>query len=137
MGRYLEEIAVPVANMLKGGDVLFLRGDLGSGKTTLARYIIRHLLSDVSLKVTSPTFCLIQEYHSRAMAIYHCDFYRIAKDQVKTIYLESYISPRSILIIEWPEILQDSIEPTIEVFLQDRKASLSIDRSLFSLTPTE
>ncbi len=69
-------LAVDVANVLKPGDMVTLSGDLGAGKTTFARAVIRHLASDESIEVPSPTFTLMQTYDLPQFQIVHIDLYR-------------------------------------------------------------
>src|SRR5829696_8257693 len=66
-----------VAEELKPGDLVALSGDLGSGKTTLARAILRALAADPALEVPSPTFTLMQSYDTLRVRAVHADLYRI------------------------------------------------------------
>ncbi len=63
---------------LRAGDVLALSGDLGAGKTTLARGLIRALAGDPGLDVPSPTFTLVQAYETR-VPVHHFDLYRLSR----------------------------------------------------------
>lgn len=87
----------------KPGDVIALTGDLGAGKTTLARGMIRALCGDDSLEVPSPSFTLAQHYGSARGSIAHFDFYRL-EDAGETVELglDDAIDD-GIVIIEWPE----------------------------------
>ena len=64
-----------LANRLKPGDVVALIGDLGTGKTTLTKYIAEGL--GITEMITSPTFTIVCEYHSGRLPLYHFDVYRI------------------------------------------------------------
>src|SRR5262245_12022786 len=70
-------LAHEVAAVLAPGDMVTLSGDLGSGKTTFARALIRHLAGDASLEVPSPTFTLMQVYELPGGAVAHIDLYRV------------------------------------------------------------
>ena len=79
-----------------------LNGDLGSGKTTFSRYLIRSLLSNsINDDIPSPTFTLLQIYEDQKRSIYHYDFYRLNKidELIELNYSESINN--NICIIEW------------------------------------
>jgi tRNA threonylcarbamoyladenosine biosynthesis protein TsaE len=91
---------------LVAGDVVELRGDLGSGKTTLAQYIINHLTGS-NASVTSPTFNIVQLYPTPEFTIWHFDLYRLESPaELVEIGLEEAFN-YGVSLIEWPEIAQD------------------------------
>ena len=91
-----------IAAALKPGDVLTLEGDLGAGKTTLARAIIRVLAGDPSLEVPSPTFTLVQSYDARIPAR-HFDLYRLS-DPGELLELGfDEAREEGVVLVEWPE----------------------------------
>ena len=104
-----------VSNYLEAGDIVFLNGDLGAGKTKLVEGISEGLESPQTTK--SPTFVLIHEYESK-IKIYHCDLYRI-KNEHEAIDLNiDEKSEDGIVIIEWPEIAKSILpSPSIEMYL--------------------
>ena len=83
--------------------IVFLVGDLGTGKTTLVKEIIYALGSNDQVK--SPTFTIIEPYELALETIYHMDLYRINdSSELESIGLEEYLNePNAIIFIEWPE----------------------------------
>ena len=91
-----------LAAALRRGDVLALHGDLGAGKTTLARAIIRSLAGDLEREVPSPTFTLVQLYDGR-LPVSHFDLYRVADpEEIAELGLEETVRD-GVALIEWPE----------------------------------
>ncbi len=98
------QLARQLAGAARPGDVLALTGDLGSGKTTLARAFIRALTTPEE-EVPSPTFTLVQTYDCDIGTIWHFDLYRLARaeDAVELDIEEAFAE--GISLIEWPERL--------------------------------
>ena len=95
------------ADHIKSGEIILLYGDLGSGKTTFVKGILKGL--GFSGDVTSPTFSLINEYEAIKRVI-HIDCYREENLQRWiNIGIEDYFNGSNIVIVEWPEILSDII----------------------------
>ena len=89
-----------------------LNGDLGSGKTTFSRYLIRSLLSkNINDDIPSPTFTLLQIYEDQKKSIYHYDFYRLNKidELIELNYSESV--ENNICIIEWANKFKKALPP--------------------------
>jgi tRNA threonylcarbamoyl adenosine modification protein YjeE len=98
-------LGAALARLVHVGDVIALHGDLGAGKTELARAIIRAAAGDADLIVPSPTFTLVETYDAPRAAIWHFDLYRIdAPDQVWELGLEEALAD-GVALIEWPERL--------------------------------
>ncbi len=103
-------LARQVASELKSGDVICLEGDLGAGKTTFTQGLAAAL--GVSGRVTSPTFCIVQEHRSPTTLLVHMDLYRLtSEDDVLAIGWEDYLAEGAILIVEWPERAGTLIPP--------------------------
>ncbi len=99
----LQDIVDDLLSLFKKGyKVMLLFGDLGSGKTTLVQKLCKALA--VEENVTSPTFSIIQEYHSPAIGlIYHMDLYRLqSKEELGQIGFAEYLDSGNICLIEWP-----------------------------------
>ena len=104
-----EKLAKKFANLLVGGEVILLSGDLGAGKTTFTKYALKAL--GVKEQVTSPTFTIMKEYYGKRFNIYHFDMYRIGSGQeAREFGLEDYIyskDRKNIVFIEWAENVSD------------------------------
>lgn len=101
-------LGVSLAKVLKGGEVIYLQGELGAGKTTLVRGIMRGL--GYQGRVTSPTFTLMNVYTAQ-VPVYHFDFYRLESGDLADLGLEDYLEREGITIIEWPEIGLPELPP--------------------------
>lgn len=98
-----EALASDLAGLLHPGDVLALDGDLGMGKSTLARALLRARGDDPCLEVPSPTFTLVQDYDLNGMPFSHFDLYRISDfDELYEIGLEDSWQ-EGCALIEWPD----------------------------------
>ncbi len=111
----LAQLALDVCALVKTGDFIALTGDLGVGKTTFARALIRYLINDLSLEVPSPTFTLMQAYESSERLVVHADFYRIASAKDLSGLGWDEIIDGAIALVEWaeraPEVLpKDRLE---------------------------
>ena len=91
-----------LAARLQPGDLVVLEGDLGAGKTALARAIIRELAADAALEVPSPTFALVQPYETRKGSVLHADLYRLG-DAREVDELGLLDNPGAIVLVEWAE----------------------------------
>lgn len=95
-------IARKFAEGLKPGDVICLEGDLGAGKTTFTQGLAAAL--GVSGRVTSPTFCIVQEHSGEGKLLVHMDLYRLhGEEDVEAIGWEDYLARGAIMVVEWPE----------------------------------
>ena len=109
MSSYLDtqKLGEKFAKNINSGDIILLYGELGSGKTTFIKGILKGL--KFSGEVTSPTFSLINEYDAIEKVI-HIDCYREENiDRWINLGIEDYFNESNIVIIEWPEILETII----------------------------
>ena len=103
-------LAELLALRLKVGSVVALRGELGAGKTTLARAVIRALTDD-DTEVPSPTFSLQQAYATERLTVTHFDFYRLSNGrEALELGLEDAIQHGAV-IVEWPERVAALLQP--------------------------
>src|SRR5688572_32783085 len=114
MGRAMKPILLPspaatdalgrrLAPLLRVGDVVALEGDLGAGKTTLARGLLRGLGHEG--EVASPTFPIVQPYEALRVPVWHVDLYRIEQaSELEELALDD-AHDHAALVIEWPERL--------------------------------
>lgn len=101
--RAVHRLAERVALKLAASDVVALYGDLGAGKTTFARALIRAVLADANAEIPSPTFSLVQTYTSARLDLMHLDLYRIGhEDELEELGLDEHLATGAALI-EWPE----------------------------------
>jgi tRNA threonylcarbamoyladenosine biosynthesis protein TsaE len=118
-----------IAEKLRPPVLVLLKGDLGSGKTTLTKGIISGLGAAKEEDVTSPTFNLVHEFRNHDLAgsenspppckVYHVDLYRIENfHDLESLGLEDALSEKAIVIIEWPERFTFRTDwPTVEIRL--------------------
>ena len=103
------KLAHQLSKELNPGDVICLEGDLGAGKTTFTQGLAAAL--GVKGRVTSPTFCIVQEHRQQQSEavdgrrlLVHMDLYRLhGEDDVIAIGWEDYLAEGAILVVEWPE----------------------------------
>ena len=127
------ELADKILKRLKTGDIVFLYGEMGVGKTTFVRYLINGFQKKNRSKpseVTSPTFNILNEYQINKINIKHYDLFRLkSEDEVKDLGLFED-SLNSITLIEWPEIIKKKpknlIELTFKYENDHKKRSINI-----------
>jgi tRNA threonylcarbamoyladenosine biosynthesis protein TsaE len=120
--RFLADEAATVAfgtalaGALAPGLVVYLCGDLGAGKTTLARGVLRGL--GYAGRVKSPTFTLVEVYEFSRLYFYHFDFYRFTDpSELELAGFREYFNPQSVCLVEWPEKAPGLPPPDIRVAL--------------------
>tara|TARA_B100000959_G_scaffold90111_1_gene95803 strand:+ start:311 stop:766 length:456 start_codon:yes stop_codon:yes gene_type:complete len=113
-----EELANKILKKLKVGDVVFLYGEIGVGKTTFIKYLINGFQKENKLKlteVTSPTFNLLNEYQINQIKINHYDLFRLKSvEEIKNLGL--FEDNRNLItLIEWPQIIKKKPKNLIEL----------------------
>ena len=103
-----KELAKDLTHYLKGGEIVYLYGEMGVGKTTFVRYLINQFQKNKKLhitEVTSPTFNLLNEYVVNDLVIKHYDLFRL-KDESEIKNLDLFENNQStITLIEWPQLI--------------------------------
>ncbi|WP_037321431.1 tRNA (adenosine(37)-N6)-threonylcarbamoyltransferase complex ATPase subunit type 1 TsaE [Salegentibacter sp. Hel_I_6] len=103
-------------------NVLLFYGEMGAGKTTLIKALVEALGSKD--KVSSPTFSLVNEYHTPREPIYHFDFYRLEDpNEALDIGIEEYFNSKGWIFIEWPQKIQEFLEENfqkVEIIIEDK-----------------
>ena len=116
-----EKLAVKISKKLKPGNIVFLYGEMGVGKTTFIKYIIQEFQKKNNLKqteVTSPTFNLLNEYKIKEIKINHYDLFRLkSNEEVKN--LDLFVDTKdTITLIEWPQIIKEKPRNLIEFIFE-------------------
>ena len=104
-----KKLAQDFAGLIENGCFVNLYGEIGAGKTAFVKLVAEAL--GVTEKVTSPSFVILNEYHSAKLPVYHFDLYRLENEGVKTIAdeLREYSEGRNITFVEWAEFSQNEI----------------------------
>lgn len=102
----MRDFGLWLAGELEPGDVVALVGNLGTGKTTLSKYIAEGL--GVKETLSSPTFNIVKEYRSGRIPLFHFDVYRLScGDELVDIGAEDYLYGDGVCLIEWADIVAD------------------------------
>ena len=114
----MRELGLELAAALEPGDIIAMVGNLGTGKTTLSKYIAEGL--GVTEALSSPTFNIVKEYRSGRLPLFHFDVYRLSSgDDLVDIGAEDYLYGDGVCLIEWADIVADILpEETIVIRLE-------------------
>src|SRR5499426_2081890 len=105
------KMMIDVAGALRPGDTVTLSGDLGAGKTTFVRALIRYLAGDETIEVPSPTFTLMQSYDLPQFPLVHADLYRLSgAAEMSELGLDD-LPENAVVMIEWPDRAAGSLAP--------------------------
>ena len=113
-----QSISQKISNYLSKGDIVFLYGEIGVGKTTFIKHLINSLQFKSNQKITevpSPTFNIVYEYKIDEMIIQHYDLYRV-KSHMELKNIGIFENQKdSLILIEWPEIIKEKPKNIIEL----------------------
>ncbi len=113
----MESLGAALAPRLRAGQVIFLHGELGAGKTTLVRGVLRALGYAGSVK--SPTYTLVEPYDLGCGRFYHFDLYRMEyPEELELLGIRDYLQGKGVCIVEWPERGAGILpRPDVDVFI--------------------
>ena len=116
-----EELASKFSKKIKPGNMVFLYGEMGVGKTTFIRYLINQFQKDNDLditEVTSPTFNLLNEYQINQIKINHYDLFRLKSvEEIKNLDIFGD-KINTVTLIEWPQMIKEKPKNLIELFFE-------------------
>ena len=125
-----QSLGIALSELIKIGDIILLEGEMGSGKTFLARTIISNLLEEKykGIEIPSPTFSLVQEYNCKQFTLGHADLYRIkSSNELEALGIDNILE-RGPVLIEWPEKIKNFYEnDTLEIKFKNINEKKSIE----------
>jgi len=126
LGRRLAGVCTPPC-------IIYLSGELGTGKTTLVRGFLRGL--GFLGKVKSPTYTLLEPYELADRSCYHCDLYRLADPrELEYLGLQDLLDDRAVLLVEWPE-RGEGVLPAADLMVRLDHAGASRDLRFNAVSP--
>jgi len=127
-----EDLSEEISKLIqKKPVVIFLEGDLGAGKTTFTKGILKGLGYEELVK--SPTFNLVEIHELEELKVFHFDLYRINKEiELEEIGLDEYLKERkAVCIFEWPKIAENLIpKPDFHIYISYESPSINNDRRI-------
>lgn len=127
-------LGVKIASALSGGEIIFLQGELGAGKTTFVRGVLNALGHSGNVK--SPTYTLVEPYSITGLDVYHFDLYRINDpEELEAMGIRDYCDGKAICLFEWPEQGADVLpEADITLFLSHLSSGREVEIKSHSAT---
>lgn len=127
-----ELVGQRLGERLLGGEIIAFRGDLGAGKTAFTRGIAKGL--GITMRVTSPTYTIVNEYIGGRLPLFHFDMYRLAsEDDLFEIGWEDYLRRGGVCAVEWSENVSEAMEDAISVEIEkisDESRKITIEGSV-------
>ena len=112
-----EALGEALGRRLRGGEIVAYYGGLGAGKTAFTRGLARGL--DISARVTSPTYTIVNEYTGGRLPLFHFDMYRLGSaEELFDIGWEDYLSRGGVCAVEWSENVEDALQDAIRVTIE-------------------
>ena len=112
-----ERLGEQLGETLHGGEGIAYLGDLGAGKTAFTRGLARGL--GISMRVTSPTYTIVNEYTGGRLPLFHFDMYRLgSSEELFDIGWEDYLLRGGVCAVEWSENVRDAMEDAITVSIE-------------------
>ena len=127
-------LGAKIASVLSGGELIYLQGELGAGKTTFARGLLNALGHSGNVK--SPTYTLVEPYSITGIDVYHFDLYRINDpEELEAMGIRDYCDGKEICLFEWPEQGADVLpEADITLFLSHISSGREVEIKSNSVT---
>ena len=120
-----QKFSINISKIIKPGDIIFLYGEIGAGKTTFVRFFINYLENKNGVKcsdVLSPTFNIVYDYDIKDLKILHYDLYRLKKYKDISQLGMFETSKDYIKIVEWPELIDPKPQNRIDILFQYSKS---------------
>ena len=129
----MQALGAKLAAVCQSHGVIYLQGDLGTGKTTLTRGLLRALGHEGAVK--SPTFTLVEPYTVNGVNIYHFDLYRLSDpEELEFMGLREYFAPENLCLIEWPQQGGEMLPPA-DLLIELEHAGLARELCLTAQSP--
>ena len=132
-----ERLGQRLGETLRGGEVVAYLGELGAGKTAFTRGLARGL--GISMRVTSPTYTIVNEYTGGRLPLFHFDMYRLgSEEELFDIGWEDYLARGGVCAVEWSENVSGAIEDAITVRIEktsDEGRKITIEGSALDADP--
>ena len=132
-----ERLGQRLGETLRGGEVVAYLGELGAGKTAFTRGLARGL--GISMRVTSPTYTIVNEYTGGRLPLFHFDMYRLgSEEELFDIGWEDYLARGGVCAVEWSENVSGAMEDAITVRIEknsDEGRKITIEGSALDADP--